>query len=301
MFDMEIYWDDSGTHDASPIAVAACYVADSAQWKEFVRNWDEARDEEGFDHFHMKDFMAKPENGKKPFCDWDKRKKNQVYSRLASIINTRVRMGFGFGVHAQAFDKYAPEHLKKEICPDAFTFAVQCAMSLVTDWYSKYGQGKGIQYVFDDRPGMGKVRQLFDVLKENKILSEGLGVRPDMAEGFSYQNSKYFKPLQAADMLAWNFHAHLRDVILKGFPDTSPYIRPYFAKLRDDRAMRLGFLTEEQVKVSFETLDSTEQEVGVRPYLLPKHIRKQLGINCATLEQFRNFQIAREPIIRPIK
>jgi hypothetical protein len=245
--------------------------------------------------------MAKPENGKKPFCDWDKRKKNQVYSRLASIINTRVRMGFGFGVHAQAFDKYAPEHLKKEICPDAFTFAVQCAMSLVTDWYSKYGQGKGIQYVFDDRPGMGKVRQLFDVLKENKILSEGLGVRPDMAEGFSYQNSKYFKPLQAADMLAWNFHAHLRDVILKGFPDTSPYIRPYFAKLRDDRAMRLGFLTEEQVKVSFETLDSTEQEVGVRPYLLPKHIRKQLGINCATLEQFRNFQIAREPIIRPIK
>jgi hypothetical protein len=300
MFDMEIYWDDSGTHDSSPIAVAACYVADSSQWTHFARNWDDARKEEGFDWFHMKDFMAKPEKQKDPFCNWDRTKKNHVYSRLASIINTRTRMGFGFGVPVPAFDKYAPEHFKREICPDAFTFAVSCTMSLVSDWYSAYGQGKAIQYVFEDRPGMGKVKQIWDLLKEAPVISESLGAKPNAPDGFSFQNPRYFKPLQAADMLAWNLNSHLRDVILKGLPDRDPYVRPYFLQLRNDRPMRLGFLTEEQMKASFETLDETERETGLRPYLLPKNIRKQLGVNCATLEQFRNFRAEIEPFIRPL-
>jgi hypothetical protein len=301
MFDIEIYWDDSGTHDSSPIAIAACYVANTTQWKEFVRNWDDAREEEGFDCFHMADFMAKPEKNKKPFCDWDKSKRNHVYSLLAAIINTRVRMGFGFGVPVPAFNTYAPEHFKREMCPDAFTFAVQCTMSLITDWYAKFGQGKAIQYIFEDRPGMSKVKQLFDVLKENRLMSAALGARTDTADGFSYQNKKYFKPLQAADMLAWNLNAHLRDVILKGKPDRDPYIRPYFAKLRDHRPLKLGFLTEEQVKLSFETIALTEQEMGVRPYILPKHIRKHLDVNCATLEQFSDFQARRESMVRPLR
>jgi hypothetical protein len=54
------------------------------------------------------------------------------------------------------------------------------------------------------------------------------------------------------------------------------------------------------MKASFETLDETERETGLRPYLLPKNIRKQLGVNCATLEQFRNFRAEIEPFIRPL-
>src|SRR5262249_20109220 len=50
--------------------------------------------EEGFDMFHMAEFVAKPEMGHKPFCDWDNTKRTRVYRRLASIINCRVRKGF---------------------------------------------------------------------------------------------------------------------------------------------------------------------------------------------------------------
>jgi len=81
MFNHELSWDDSGTDSQSPIVVAACYVAKKTQWDEFVRNWDEARKEEGFDVFHMADFMAKPEYGKNPFCEWDEAKKKRVYFR----------------------------------------------------------------------------------------------------------------------------------------------------------------------------------------------------------------------------
>jgi len=79
MFNIEVYFDDSGTHAESPIAVAACYAATKTQWDEFVRNWDDARREEGFDVFHMADFAAKPERGIKPFCDWSPEKRHRKW------------------------------------------------------------------------------------------------------------------------------------------------------------------------------------------------------------------------------
>src|ERR1022692_3051925 len=104
MFEFELYCDDSGTDGGSSIAVAACYVASKRQWDEFVRNWDEVRRDEGFDYFHMAEFVAKPEAGHKPFCDWDNAKKDRVYGKLASIINTRVLKGFGIAIPKAAFD-----------------------------------------------------------------------------------------------------------------------------------------------------------------------------------------------------
>lgn len=47
--------------------------------------------DEGFDMFHMAEFVAKPEMGHEPFCHWDNRKKDRVYAKLASIINTRYQ------------------------------------------------------------------------------------------------------------------------------------------------------------------------------------------------------------------
>jgi hypothetical protein len=277
MFDMEMYWDDSGTHDGSLVAIAACYVADSEQWTHFVRNWDEARKEEGFDYFHMADFMATPDKQKKPFCDWDQKKRNHVYSRLVSIINTRVRIGFGFGIPVAAFEKYAPEDFKKEMCSDAFSYAVQCVTGLITQWYRKFGKGKPIQYVFEDRKGMGKVRQVFDMLKEKPAEAEKIGFR-NLSDGLSFQNSRFSKPLQAADILAWNMYAHMRDIVLLGLPDTP---RPYFEKLRLNRPMNLGFLSEEQIQDNFDDMRKYQEERGgKRAYLLPRAMQKLYGAEC---------------------
>lgn len=289
MFDMEIYWDDSGTHDESPIAVAACYVADHEQWTHFVRDWKRVGEDEGFDDFHMADFMAPPEKEKHPYCDWDAAKKNRVYSRLTTIINVRARMGFAFGVPMPAFEKYAPLHLKKEVTSDAFTFAVQSMLSLIGDWYARFGHGKAIQYVFEKRPKMGKVNQTWQLIGENSFLAERLGARPNIPDGILFQDPKLFKPLRAADILAWNMFTHMRDVVLQGLPDRPPYIKPYFDMLRRDRPMKLGFMTEEQLKRAFNDLEKREYETGLRPYILPKGIRKALGVKTANPSEYERF------------
>jgi hypothetical protein len=59
MFDFEVHFDDSGTDANTPVAVAACYISSKEQWDEFVRNWDEVRETEGFDVFHMCEFVAR--------------------------------------------------------------------------------------------------------------------------------------------------------------------------------------------------------------------------------------------------
>lgn len=277
MFDFELYWDDSGTHDNSPIAIAACYVATQPQWGEFVRNWDKARQEEGFDWFHMADFMQKPERGIKPYCDWSPEKRKRVYFRLASIINTRVRMGFGFGIPTEAFNRYAPQRFKDESASDAFIFAVQCVFSLVGDWYLRYGEGKAVQYIFEDRKGMAKVHQIWEFLKEHPEQAKAYGARPDVPDGITFQSPKFFKPLQSADILAWNTHTHMRDVVLPGLPDRDPYVRPYFRVLRCDRPTEFAFLTDEQVKEAFDEIQAIEQKEGHRGYLLPRKLLKRVG------------------------
>lgn len=266
MFNFEIYWDDSGTDKRSPIAVAAAYVATTTQWDCFVRDWDRAREQEGFDHFHMADFMAKPEYNKQPYCNWDSEKRNKVYFRLANIINTRVRMGFAVAVPKEPYDQYAPKHFRYEYADTHFGFAVKTCMGLVDDWHEKYAQGEPVRYVFD-RMGKGK-GELEDIWRM-------IGQEPDAAargglvpHGYSFEDKRLFKPLQAADMLAWNQFTYQRDVILKGLPLDTP--RPYYAALYRNRPMARAFYRDWQIKKIFNDLGEYEAKTGRRGYAVPR-------------------------------
>jgi hypothetical protein len=62
----ETYFDDSGTNAQSEIAIAACYVSTELGWRKFVKDWELARYEEGFDVFHMAEFIAPRVNSYMP-------------------------------------------------------------------------------------------------------------------------------------------------------------------------------------------------------------------------------------------
>lgn len=199
MFHFETYWDNSEEEPATentpafPMTIATCYVATKEQWDEFKRNWDDVRREEGFDVFHMTDFMARV----KPFNEWDQVKRDRVYYRLASIINTRVRMGFAVGVPGESFDAHTPQQMKEDLGKRHFTFAVRSALDLVRQWYARYGEGKAVQYVFDRMgKGRGEIMAIFDLAKEQRGLAAELGALPNEPDGIAFQDKEFFKPLQ---------------------------------------------------------------------------------------------------------
>jgi hypothetical protein len=274
MFDFETYWDNSepepttDTALAFPMAIAACYVSSKDQWDCFRRDWDRAREEEGFDVFHMTDFMASP-CLKKPFCDWNRHKRDRVYYRLANIINTRVRAGFVFGVPSESYDLHTPQHIKDVMGNRHFTFAVRTVLSLVQEWYAKYGQGKAVQYIFDRMgKGKGEILQIFEEMKELRQVATPLGINPDDPDGFSFQNKAVFKPLQASDILAWNMRSHMRDAMAAGMSETTPpRLRPYFTYLRDGGGnskvpIRVGFFRDRHLEQAAVDIFEYEEREG---------------------------------------
>ena len=145
----EVYFDDSGSDKTSPIAVAACYIAKKTQWDEFIRNWDEVRAVEEFDFFHMSHFVAKPDQGHKPFCDWNKEKKDRVYRKLAGTINLRIKQGLAVTVPKESFDQLADEEFKKDFAHDHYSWAVTTLLAYIEQWRKQYNITTPMQYVFD--------------------------------------------------------------------------------------------------------------------------------------------------------
>ena len=279
MFDFELYMDDSGTHDGSQTAVAACYIASRGHWKAFVKAWNKVLKREHLEAegFHMTDFMARPERGVKPYCDWSQSKRDRVYAELASIINTHIKHGFAFAVPAEAFFEHASEHFRKENASVPFTLAVETVLGLLKEWCSNQSGKVAIQFVFENRKGKGEIMQIMEVLREDPSLADSVGFRPDYPDGVSFQSPKLFKPLQAADILAWTMRNHMESVVAKCLPDELPHLHPYFDQLRTDQPVRLGYLSDQQVKEAFDKMRTREAKTGERAYLLPRKKLRRAG------------------------
>jgi hypothetical protein len=122
----EMYTDD--THADHPLAIAACYISTKRGWEEFAYELEQIKSSEGFECFHMVDYVAKPERQIKPYCDWDGAKRERVYRRLVKAINQNKRIGLGIAVPKEVFDRVVPTlpgPLRKKCGKNHFAFAVK--------------------------------------------------------------------------------------------------------------------------------------------------------------------------------
>lgn len=277
MFDFQTYWDSSDATPsddnlpAFPMVIAACYVSTKTQWDEFNRNWKKALDQEGLSFFHMTDFMASRERGVKPYCDWDQPKRDRFYYRLANIIRTRIRAGFVFGLPTESFDLHTPEHFKRDLGKRPFTFAVRSVLDLLSQWYAVYGSGKSVQYVFDRMgKGSGEITAIFDIAKERPEWAARLGVLTNESDGIAFENKEFFRPLQAADILAWNMRSFMQDEIRRGLPEDGPgRIRPYFQVLRKS-SVRIGFMRDRDLDKAARDISEYEEREGKPAYKMTR-------------------------------
>jgi hypothetical protein len=252
----EVYFDDSGTDLESDIAIAACYVSTKRGWDEFTREWKQAAYEEGFTTFHMAEFVAPNKHGHKPWCDWDNQKKDRVYNRLAKIINENKRAGIACAVpklsygtlRRETHEAYGYQH---------YTFAVRMCLSQVIEWRAKSLITLPMQYIFDwemhASPKRREIQVIFSTLHESWEPHLGTG-----KDGCSFQHREEFRPLQAADVLAWQMNSHMRKIFPLGQDDTN-LCHPGFMTLRKDQEMNLGFFTEDQLRKFQEQFEQSEE------------------------------------------
>jgi uncharacterized protein DUF3800 len=244
------YFDDSGTDGNSDIAVAACYISTNRGWDEFVNEWDRVRWEEGFGTtaFHMAEFVAPPSQGHEPWCNWDKPKKDHVYGRLATVINVNKRVGIAVAVPKTVWDR-TPDHIRGHYGRQHYTFAVRMCMNRIVRWREQSLIKHSVRYVFDwEMQRSQKREEISKVLEivarpQNREVADLLGLEPN---GYSFEHKEEVKPLQAADILAWQMRSHMRTIWPLGKDDVSR-CHQGFKLLREDQDVDLGFFTEEQI------------------------------------------------------
>jgi hypothetical protein len=247
----EVYFDDSGTDPHSTIAIAACYISTKRSWDEFVRAWDEARRDEGFECFHMVDFAAYHDKTKKPFCDWEIEKRQRVYKRLATIINENKRVGLGIAIPKDTYDRLVPnlpDWLRWRMGKFHYTFAVRILMGLIKDWRFRYNIRLPMQYIFDREAreeARAEIRATWEGIEKRQSWSIKYGIEKE--DGYSFQNKCVYKPLQAADILAWQLNNHMRNVIMAG-KDEMEHTHPNFKILRLDQEMNMGYFQDHQLQ-----------------------------------------------------
>jgi hypothetical protein len=277
MFDLEVYFDDSGTDGGTPVAVAACYISSKEQWTHFVRNWDEVGRSEGFKIFHMCEFMAKPDAGHKPFCDWDNTKKDRVYAKLASVINIRIRHGFAVGVPKKPFDQYVFQEFKDGYAADHYTWAVRSLLGLISEWRDQYGLHRPMQYVFHHGSlSQGQIEKIWTTESKQKpaLAEHRYGI---VADGIMFQDDAVFKPLQAVDILAWQMQNHMRRTVMKGLPARTN-VHPGFLTIWEDRPVDLLFYGTDQLKKVFDDAKAYKEKYGDWPWVLaPFRERARIG------------------------
>jgi hypothetical protein len=261
----ETYFDDSGTSSTSDMAIAACYVSTEGGWRRFVKEWDAARYEEGFDYFHMSAFRAPRTQGEKPWCDWDDAKKDRVYKRLTSIINDNKRIGIATAVPKSAYD-LVPEKIRRYYGREHYTFALRICLIEIHLWRERIRNFLPMQYFFDwETPGSLKRREITTAFED---------MHPDYQKmfgldtgGFGFQKKECFKPLQAADILAWQTHKYIPKIYPNNETqeDVNTKMHWGFGLLRRGQDLRMQFLTPSTIDAWVERLLKFEAEHGVIP------------------------------------
>jgi hypothetical protein len=204
----EAYIDESGTHRGSPMLAVGGYLFRREQAERFSRDSQKVLDSFGVPSAHMTDAVHclgayKDAGMVKDDCD--------KFNRLL-IENIRRRTMFGFGVSVDP-TKYAAIVGRENNAPSAYSFCLMGCLTIISRWVKRTKFQGYIAYVFE----AGHERQA----EANRFLADAILASDHSKAKHRYASHNFIDkklalPLQAADMLAWQYHHYHYRKVVKG-------------------------------------------------------------------------------------
>lgn len=202
---MSVYFDDSGTHQQSEIAIAACLISDVARWSDFELEWKAILEQRGIlEHgFHMAEFVAK-----QPPFDWSDEIRDDTIQRLIAILIKFSLAARASSVVKKDYDSLIVGRLREKLGHHHYTYAVQSCLAYIEEWEKTSLLLQPTAYWFDQMTkGKGEIIRLFDDLLEFDK-ADNFGIEQ---YGWGFYNRRLVVPLQAADILAWESNKYMRE------------------------------------------------------------------------------------------
>jgi Protein of unknown function (DUF3800) len=195
----EVYIDESGSHDDSPVLSVAGYIFFDKRARRLTRQWKAALDEKSVPYFRM----SACAHGNEPLGHLCLKERVELEIRLIDIIKRYSALGFGITVDEKLFREYGITH--PEI-GGPYSFCLRMVINTVRIWANETGFDGEVAYFFES--GHRDQRQANRIMN-HIFMDKSLRDRHHYVSHVFADKQKII-PLQASDMLAWHWFTHTK-------------------------------------------------------------------------------------------
>jgi len=202
---LEVYFDESGTHESSPVICVAGYLFATEQAKHLNREWGETLEEFGVSAFHATDCG----NGRGQFKHLLPERRIELTKRIIGIIKRRMEVGFAVTLSESDFNQVTPPTW---VMGGPYMICAMYAIAGVSGWADKNSYAGDISYFFEE----GDKHEAATSAAIDELCTHPIG-----KSGFRYRSHAFLPklgngPLQAADLLAYEW---FREIIRLNDPN----------------------------------------------------------------------------------
>lgn len=194
----QVYFDESGTHDGSPMMVMAGYLFRTDQARKFSRDWTKELKKLNLEYAHMTDCAL----GYGQYANMSVGQRIDSEIKLIEHIKKRSILGISAAVpewgYEQVMSTTGGWH------QSAYTFMLMLCVCKISEYMREHQPKSSVAYFFES--GHAKAGEANRFM--NLIPSIGGPVMDyHRYAGHAFVDKRRALPLQAADMLAWQ-HRH---------------------------------------------------------------------------------------------
>jgi Protein of unknown function (DUF3800) len=199
------YFDDSGTSDNDPVVAVGGYVASTTMWDTFNSRWRELLLRNGIKRMRRADL----ENLVGEFADWNPDRRTAFVKKAHAIIKRCTYAPLGVAIVKKDFEDSFPSNSTARKF-GFYGWGAHGCVATLGEWCRKYNKREPIHIVFESgTKGQEQVNRTL------KILAEQPDTRHLDACRFTWTFAdKSILPLQAADVVAYEFYKFIKNEIV---------------------------------------------------------------------------------------
>lgn len=191
---MEAYFDESGTHDGSPVVCVAGYLLSTEQARHLNREWASTLAEFGVTHFHATDCG----NRRGEFKRLTQAQSIELTKRIIGIIKRRIEVGFAVTISDTDFNQITPPTWEKG---GPYMLGVMYALAGVSAWADANNYQGEISYFFEK----GDKHELAAYAAIQELAHQPVGKHGLRHNSHAFIPKLGNGPIQAADVLAYEW------------------------------------------------------------------------------------------------
>jgi hypothetical protein len=191
----EMYVDESGTHDGSPVMCVGGYIFSSERAIRLSKAWQRILDKYQLPYFRMS--LCAP--GKAP--PFDKLNDNEriaLVKELINVITNNMALGFAVSVSEEEFNRLVPEDRR---IPGPYAFCLRQCLVFAYSWIEQNNLADKMAFFFEaGHRDQSRANEMMNRMASSPVIKDRYRY-----VGHAFADKKEMLPLQAADLLAWQW------------------------------------------------------------------------------------------------